>query len=333
MDDRVKITRNVVKEVFEKKQKLGRILLVENYDVELFNFFFKKSSEIFIWNRFFSTELASNISLESEILFDIIIIRLPKSHASFDMILNIISGMLANNAKIIIYGMTDEGIKGARKKMKSFFGNIETVLFKKRCYVVMSKPEIEFDKKYIHDFKVNTVLQYKDISVDMEFYPGMFAFKKLDVGTKVLLDSLLDIIEDTQSILDYGCGSAIIGVILRKYLPNIKYSGLDIDSISLLAAKKNISNAYFIFNDSMNFDETKKYDVIVSNPPMHTEKIEHTKIIEHIIENSPKFLAKNGKFIIVVQSRLKLEKHFKKHFKNYAIINSTNQFSVYLGSK
>ncbi len=331
MNNRVEIATNIVKEAFENDEKLGNVLLVENYDIKLFNFFSKRSSKLSVWNRFFSTKLPSKIFPENSV-FDTVVIRLPKSHASFDMILNIVSGLLIKDARIIVYGMTDEGIKGAKKKMRIFFDNVETVLFKKRCHVLMSRIKSKFDEKNIQDFKVNTELLYDDSNLNMEFYPGMFASGKLDIGTKVLLDSLLPLINNKQSILDYGCGSGIIGVIAKKYFSDIEYTGLDIDLISLFAAKKNMPSAQFIASDSMNFDEMIRYDIIVSNPPMHTEKIEHTKIIEHLIESSPRSLKKKGKFIIVVQSRLKLEKLFTKYFKNYQIIKNTNQFSVYVGS-
>ncbi len=333
MEDRIKISTNVVKEAVENLENIGNILLVENYDKVLYDFLEKKGTKIFTWNRYFSSLFESSIWIDNN-LFDTVIIKLPKSHASFDMILNAISSVdFQKKFKVIVYGMTDEGIKGAKKKMKAFFGNVETIFFKKRCHVLSSEKNTQFEKKELKDFKINANLSYKDYSVNIEFYPGMFCAGRLDLGTEILLNNLLLIIDNEKSILDYGCGSGIIGVIIKKKFPNIQYTGLDVDSIALFASENNIYDANFMLNDCIDTDKLSKYDMIVSNPPMHTEKIEHTKIIKELIKNSPKILKENGKLIMVVQSRLNLEKDFKKHFRKYEILERTNQFTVYLATK
>ncbi len=329
MKDRAIITTKILKKSLEEFDYLGSVLVVENYEIELNTFLANKSSEMTIWNRYFSKNLPYAPYIKDG-EFDTVIIRLPKSHAYFDMILNTTAKLCKKNAKIIVFGMTDEGIKGAKSKMKSFFGNIETIFFKKRCHIIASEKISILEEKFINDFIIKSKILYDNYEFNVNFYPGMFCAGKLDLGTKILIDSLRNTLKGNEDILDYGCGSGIIGVILNKYFKSITYSGLDIDSISLLASKSNLPNSDFILANSLESDTLSKYDLILSNPPMHTEKREHIEIIVNLIKNSPKKLKKNGKLIIVVQSRLNLKEYFDKYFKKYNILKKTNHYTVYI---
>lgn len=75
-------------------------------------------------------------------------------------------------------------------------------------------------------------------------------------------------------IIDIGCGSGVIAIILKKLFPFIKISALDISESALNVAKKNARNILkdgndidFLLNDAIDFNNSEKYDIIISNPP------------------------------------------------------------------
>jgi len=91
-------------------------------------------------------------------------------------------------------------------------------------------------------------------------------------------------------LIDLGTGSGAIGLSIKKRLPYINVTLLDISSKALEVAKKNANNlnlnVEYILNDMLD-NITNKYDVIISNPPY----IKKDEEIEEIVKNNEPHLA------------------------------------------
>jgi len=90
------------------------------------------------------------------------------------------------------------------------------------------------------------------------------------------------------SMLDIGTGSGCIPITLKKHLPNIQVSTLDVSADAIEVAKQNARQIgveiIFITADILTFQSEEKFDVIVSNPPYirDLEKIEmHNNVLLH----------------------------------------------------
>lgn len=126
---------------------------------------------------------------------------------------------------------------------------------------------------------------------------GMFSKKGLDFGTRSLLENI-DLNRLKGDILDFGCGYGPIGIFLKK-ASNVNVDMLDINERALNLALENaklnevevnafISNAYEKVN--------KKYDFIVTNPPIRIGK----KPLYDILFKAKDHLKKNGELWLVV---------------------------------
>ena len=91
-------------------------------------------------------------------------------------------------------------------------------------------------------------------------------------------------------LIDLGTGSGAIGLSIKKRLPHINVTLLDISEKALEVAKKNASNldlnVKYILNDMLE-NIANKYDVIISNPPY----IKTNEEIEEIVKNNEPHLA------------------------------------------
>ena len=94
-------------------------------------------------------------------------------------------------------------------------------------------------------------------------------------------------------ILDLGCGSGVIGLTLEKKLSTNSVDLVDISKEALEVAKTNAKNlnskADFIESDMLE-KITKKYDIIISNPPY----IKLAEEIEEIVKNNEPKIALYG---------------------------------------
>lgn len=85
------------------------------------------------------------------------------------------------------------------------------------------------------------------------------------------------------SVLDIGCGTGLISLMLAQRYPNIHITGIDIDPQAISQAKTNAAlspwsnQMLFITKDAVSFAtqySTKKhFDTIVSNPPFYEEDL------------------------------------------------------------
>lgn len=162
---------------------------------------------------------------------------------------------------------------------------------------------------------------------------GVFSKNGLDFGTRSLLENI-DIDGIKGDVLDFGCGYGPIGIYISK-VKNIKVDMVDINERALNLSRKNslknkVETNIFYSDRYLNID--KKYDYIITNPPIRVGK----NILYEIIFESLKHLKKNGKLYFVInkdqgaKSLIKdLENEFKvilvKKNKGFYVISAENR--------
>ena len=130
-------------------------------------------------------------------------------------------------------------------------------------------------KEYLKRRSNNEPLAY--ILGEKEFWSKKFYVNKGTLiprpETELLIDKILKIYQEKKiSILDIGTGSGCIIISLLSGLKNSNGIGVDISKNAILTAKKNalkykLSTRLKFFNKSLNSIFSKKFDLIVSNPP------------------------------------------------------------------
>lgn len=122
-------------------------------------------------------------------------------------------------------------------------------------------------------------------------------------------------------ILDVGCGTGLIALILAQRFPKAEISGIEIDPIAAKEASGNFqaspwSNRLEIiegdFNDRFNNEDDVFFDIIVSNPPFfingelppdcarNVARHESTLTLASLLGNSSKILKQDGRLCLVL---------------------------------
>lgn len=125
---------------------------------------------------------------------------------------------------------------------------------------------------------------------------GVFSKKRLDLGSKLLLESFD---ESAKSVLEIGVGYGPISIYLKKMYPNFNITGVDVNRNALEYARENaVRNKVKInFLESDFFTNVKtKFDLIVSNPPIRIGK----EKLYDFYKKSIDYLNDNGVLLIVV---------------------------------
>ena len=132
-----------------------------------------------------------------------------------------------------------------------------------------------------------------------EFYvdSGVFSKKGLDFGTRTLLESI-DITKITGDVLDFGCGWGPIGIYIAKETKsNVDMIDINKRALSLTIKNARLNNVNInAFESNIYENVNKKYDYIISNPPIRVGK----QILYKILFESFDYLKEDGHLIIVV---------------------------------
>lgn len=148
-----------------------------------------------------------------------------------------------------------------------------------------------------------TKLTYYFKKIKLEFISdnGVFSKGGIDFGSSLLLKTVE--IKTEKNILDVGCGYGTIGLTLAKINPDILVDMVDVNERAIALSIKNkelnsIKNAE-IFASYIYENITKKYDLIISNPPIRAGK----KVVHAIALDAKKHLNEGGSFWCVIQKK------------------------------
>ncbi|MEZ4650851.1 MAG: methyltransferase [Candidatus Eisenbacteria bacterium] len=106
-------------------------------------------------------------------------------------------------------------------------------------------------------------------------FPGVFGGGRLDRGTELLLSCLPDLADETD-VLDLGCGSGVIGLLLQVGNPAIRLrlvdeSHLAVASTKLTFEENGEGTPDVRVADGCEGTEPESLDLVVSNPPFHAQ--------------------------------------------------------------
>ncbi|MBQ9071598.1 MAG: class I SAM-dependent methyltransferase [Bacilli bacterium] len=155
-------------------------------------------------------------------------------------------------------------------------------------------------------FDKNTNVESKEVTTRAEIGGKLYTFKTdnnvfskkgLDFGTRTLLESI-DIKKIVGDVLDFGCGYGPIGIYIKSNT-DANVDMIDVNERALNLARSNASINKVdvnIFESDIYSNVDKKYDYIITNPPIRVGK----KILYEILIKAKEHLKMNGHLIFVI---------------------------------
>ena len=259
--------------------------------------------------------------------FDGAVLRQPRGWGAFAMTLHAVAARLPAGAPLWIYGGNDEGVTSIPKRLDGLFGEPETLAIKRRARVLEMRRTDAPARGDLEDWRELVGIG----DAGLVSYPGLFAHGRLDPGTALLLGVLPKIYAD-QSVLDFGCGAGAIAHTVRRAVPEVRLTLLDMDSVALHAARQNVPDAVHVLSDGWSAVPARRdFDLILSNPPLHRGKEEDFGALEALVRGAKDRLKPRGALIAVVQRSAGVGKLFAAALKNVEALAETPQYQVWRG--
>ena len=260
--------------------------------------------------------------------FDGAVLRQPRGWAAFAMTLHALAARLPAGAPLWVYGGNDEGIASVPKRLDGLFAEPETLSIKRRARVLALRRTDAPARGALEDWRETVSVG----DAELVSYPGLFAHGRLDAGTALLLEHLPTIYAD-QAVLDFGCGAGAIAHAVRRRTPGVPLTLLDVDSVALHAARQNVPDAagYVLSDGWTAVPGGRRFDVIVSNPPLHRGKEEDFGALDALVRGAKDRLRPRGSLIAVVQRTAGVGKLFTATLRHAEMLAETPQYQVWKG--
>jgi len=174
----------------------------------------------------------------------------------------------------------------------------------------------------------------RGVTVEFEVVPGLFSYKEIDEGTKLLIEYAE--IPQEGVVLDMGCGYGVIGIVLAKANPRLRVYMVDINPESVRLAERNakrngVSDRVVVLRSNL-YEAVKDltFDAIYSNPPLAAGM----DTVEKIITEAPNHLKPGGSLQIVVRKGSEyISKLMEKAFGNVETLVSKKGYKVLKSAK
>lgn len=266
--------------------------------------------------------------------FGTAVLRLPRSREETRMALHAAATVLRPDGSVLVYGANDEGIRPAAGLMQEVFTPALTVGVGGRCRVLHGHraEEVPGLKHKLEAWKEFAVPGYPGLPPHWISYPGVFAHGRLDPGTRLLLD-VLPPFPSGARVLDFGCGSGIVGAVVMARGEGVTAELSDVDTVALEAARENVPGATLILADGLERAGGGPFDAIVSNPPLHRGKAEDPSMLATLIEGAPALLGRLGTLVFVAQRRFPVEGALRRLFRKVSVLGEDPVFRVWEGKE
>lgn len=175
----------------------------------------------------------------------------------------------------------------------------------------------------------------RGVSFEFLTSSGVFSKKRVDLGTKLLVESM--ILPEKGSVLDVGCGYGAVGVAVATFNPSLRVVMVDVNERAVWLAKQNIEinrvgNAEVRCGNLYEPIGDLTFDCILSNPPVSAGM----STVKAIITEAPAHMTSKALFQMVVKSKIggkRLQSFFEGAFGNFKILARESGYRVLMAEK
>jgi 16S rRNA G1207 methylase RsmC len=136
---------------------------------------------------------------------------------------------------------------------------------------------------------------------EFETSSGVFSHKRVDSGTRLLVESMT--LPERGRVLDLGCGIGVVGIVAARLNQALEVWMTDVNSRAVSLAESNTkrNGVKATVRQGSLYEPVGdvKFDLIITNPPMSAGI---DAVVKPMIEGAPTHLVANGVFQLVVQS-------------------------------
>ncbi|MEP4891267.1 MAG: methyltransferase [Aliiglaciecola sp.] len=265
--------------------------------------------------------------------FDGAVIYMPKSKEQAAFLIANMAACVKAGGNIYLVGENKSGIKSADKLFAKVSQRINKIDSARHCSLYCALIEDS------HSFDVENFVQYKEIQINntqckIAFLPGIFNAGALDPASKLLIENLPEKL--SGKMLDFACGSGVIGCFAAKNNPEITLTLSDVSALAIycsqLSLEANNLKGTVIASNGL-AEVSHKFDTVLTNPPFHTGIKTDYSVTDKFIKEVKFALLPKGTLMLVANRFLPYPDIIKDSLPTLSTVAQTSKFNLYRAQK
>jgi len=258
------------------------------------------------------------------------ILKLPREKERLSMILHAVASQMTGDARLWLVGENRAGIKSAPRQLENYFGRVEKLDSARHCGLFEAREPRAAAVFRLEDYLTTWSAVFAEREISLFSLPGVFAHGRLDRGTAMLLE-VLENIRPAGKILDFACGSGVLGLSLLTSGATADMTLLDASSMALECARQSLAasglHATLLPSDGL-AEVTRRYDWIISNPPFHRGVDNDLDIAATFFRQAGTFLAEKGNILIVFNRHLPYSYWLHDQYENVECLATGKEYAI-----
>ncbi len=269
------------------------------------------------------------------------VIYLPKAKQHLEMLIANLADLIKVGGKLLIVGENKAGIKSVAKLLDRLGSNANKIDGAKHCGLVCVEIEIPNQTPFdIKRYGVERTYSVNGEELKVFSLPGVFGHKQFDPGTELLLQQFeprsAKLINLKGQVLDFACGTGIIGTYLAKLNLKVKVTMSDVSALAVYCSEQTLAlndvEGFVIASDGLK-QVNGYFDHVISNPPFHTGIRNDYTITQQFIAQAHKQTRPRGSLDVVANKFLPYSDIMESLYFRSKTIVSTNKYNIYEAAK
>lgn len=258
------------------------------------------------------------------------LVFMSKSQAEFELAWRIACSRLEPGARILLVGEKREGIANAAKRLQKRGCTLLKLDSARHCQLWEAR-----DPEAGTPWDLEGAYQHFDLDCGgrtLRIYslPGVFGVGRLDEGTRLLLDQIQEV--PAGRLLDFGCGSGVIGAWLKARQPQAEVHLVDTHALALESARRTLRENQLegqVYPSDGLAEAKGPFRAIVTNPPFHAGVKTDYRATLGMIRDARAHLKPGGELWLVANAFLPYPELIQDVFGNCRVLAKTSRFAVY----
>lgn len=207
--------------------------------------------------------------------FDLAVLLVPKSLALLEYMVEWLKPCLCPGARLLAAGMTRHLSPHVGEILSARLGPTQlSPVVKKSVVFTVQCEDLEVDEEALtpsfYELDGETSPGLRVFS-----FPGVFGGGRLDHGTGLLLGTLPELPAGAR-VLDLGCGSGVLALVVALRQPGIDLTLVDESHLAVASARLTFTEnglpaPLVQLGDGCDGLAPESFDLVISNPPFHTQ--------------------------------------------------------------
>ena len=266
--------------------------------------------------------------------YDVIVVHQQRSRALTELYILQAETFLRSGGAMLVAGDIQDGIRTTCTFMRTLFDDVTHREGGKSSRVIVARKPRErcLDADELEGRSYGG-FQIEGTRVELVTAPGVFSADDLDPASRLLLETV--VLPHKGRVLDLGCGPGALGLYAALRAPGTSVTMIDSDIAAVNCAEEGVhrnglENVRVLAGDGIDVVRKERFDVVMTNPPMHRAGRRETGLVERFVREAAHVIGRKGRLWLVTAPTVPVMRVLKELFTEITITDDEDgKFRVY----